>query len=375
MRYLTSTEDFIYAGRARPGFPLLVDGDMAPMQPAQDFLLWKLLGRGRHLSTLTWDSYGRRIWDYFRFLDANDLGWREVGSEPGVSPVCAYRDWSLGQLGLDRATVNARVRLIVEFYTWAAKRQLIDAEIAQWATQQPRQADGLLAHLQSRVAAKGSVLAVKEWTKQPEFLPIPQLKQCFDALETDAERILFALMTRVGLRACEARTFPVRYVSLAASPSGRMVAVRLQARHMHLKFDKERVVDVPSDLMADMGAYAAHHRRVLEAKGPGPQLALALNRDGVPFTRQALVESFQRLSKRVGFRVRPLMLRHSYAIHTLAALRRSPHFDGEPLLYVRDRLGHSSIQTTTIYLRQLDQIQGATALALDDALYCMFRAA
>lgn len=375
MRYLTSTDEFAYGGTSRPGFPLLVGNDMAPLQPAQDFLIWKLLGRGRRLSPLTWESYGRRLWDYFSFLAANGMRWNDVGQSPGESPVAAYRDWSLGELALDRATVNARVRLVTEFYRWAASNGPVALSEAQWLVHQPRHVDGVLAHLKSSVPGATSALAVKEWTKQPEFLTVEQIRRCFEALESDSERILFMLMCRVGLRACEARSFPARYVPLAGGAAGTMVAIRLQAKHMQLKFDKERVVDVPSDLMADMASYAAYRRRELEGRGGDKQQALVLNRDGVPYTRQALILAFQRLSKRVGFRVRPLMLRHSYAIHTLAALRRSTVFEGEPLLYVRDRLGHSSIQTTTIYLRQLDQLQGANALALDDALYRLYQAA
>ena len=332
MRYLTSTDEFAYGGASRPGFPLLVGSDMAPLQPAQDFLIWKLLGRGRRLSRLTWESYGRRLWDYFSFLAANEMRWNDVGQMPGESPVAAYRDWSLGELSLDRATVNARVRLVSEFYRWAASNGYVTLGDAQWHIQQPRHVDGVLAHLRSQVRGKTSALAVKEWAKQPEFLTIDQIRQCFKAMEADSERILFMLMCRVGLRACEARSFPARYVPLTGGSAGSMVAVRLQARHMQLKFDKERVVDVPSDLMADMASYAAYRRRELEGRSAETQQALVLNRDGVPFSRQALILAFQRLSKRVGFRVRPLMLRHSYAIHTLAALRRSKVFEGEPLL-------------------------------------------
>lgn len=66
------------------------------------------------------------------------------------------------------------------------------------------------------------------------------------------------------------------------------------------------------------------------------------------------------------------MLRHSYAIHMLLYLRKHPEIPVEPLLYVRDRLGHANAQTTLIYLTQIDRLLGAEALAMMtefDALY------
>ena len=72
------------------------------------------------------------------------------------------------------------------------------------------------------------------------------------------------------------------------------------------------------------------------------------------------------LGERSGFPIRPLMLRHTYAIYTLLMLRTNPNFKGEPLMYVRDRLGHSSVQTTLVYLKQIERLSGGEAR--DEAL-------
>ena len=50
------------------------------------------------------------------------------------------------------------------------------------------------------------------------------------------------------------------------------------------------------------------------------------------------------------------MLRHTYATHTLYEMRqRKTQID--PLLYIRDRLGHSSILTTEKYLHYLSEVE------------------
>ena len=60
-----ATADFLVAGRSFAGFPLLLDDDGWPMEPAQSFLWHTLITHGGVESTLTWEAYGRRLYDYF----------------------------------------------------------------------------------------------------------------------------------------------------------------------------------------------------------------------------------------------------------------------------------------------------------------------
>ena len=72
----------------------------------------------------------------------------------------------------------------------------------------------------------------------------------------------------------------------------------------------------------------------------------------------------QSLGQKVGFSIRPLMLRHSYAVHTLLLLRAHPEIKLEPSIYLRDRLGHRSVQMTMVYLQQIERLLGAEALKM-----------
>jgi integrase len=80
------------------------------------------------------------------------------------------------------------------------------------------------------------------------------------------------------------------------------------------------------------------------------------------------------IEKKVGFPVRAHMLRHTYGTYTLSALRKSSEFEGEPLLYVRDRMGHSDVQTTAIYLHLINQLDAQIVLAHEDELDRLFAA-
>lgn len=73
MRLVMATADFTVEGRSFAGFPLLLGNDGWPLEPAQSFLWNALVSHGSIESKLTWEAYGRRLYDYFAFLSANDL--------------------------------------------------------------------------------------------------------------------------------------------------------------------------------------------------------------------------------------------------------------------------------------------------------------
>lgn len=369
MRFVRATEDFVYGGRPRPGFPLLLGRSMERSQPFHDYLLHRLLDSGKALDIKTWEAYGRRLWDFARFLDANDLAWNQPFAAVGQSVVRVYRDWQVQDLKLDPATVNDRLELVAAMYRWAHGRGRIERLPFTLSDVTVHGVEHDLAHVTGgrKTVARPDVL-LDEWDKEPAFLTADQLKIARAEIRSPSQRLLFDLMARVGLRSVEARTFPVSYVfdpsTRKALRPGTFIEVRLDPRDMEIKFDKPRVVHVPYSLMEDMYAYSTYERNGLA--GNLERRELILTTHGQRYGKDSAVTAFSRLSDRVGFRVRPLMLRHSYAIHTLLLLRSRPEIKLEPLMYVRDRLGHSSVQTTMVYLQQIERLLGAEALAMMD---------
>lgn len=369
MRFVRATEDFVYGGRPRTGFPLLLSRSMESAQPFHDYLLHRLLDSGKALDIKTWEAYGRRLWDFACFLDANRLAWDQPFAAVGQSVVRVYRDWQVQDLKLDPATVNDRLVLVAAMYRWAHERGRIerlpftDSDVTVHGVEHD------LAHVTGgrRTVARPDVL-LDEWDKEPAFLTAEQLKVARAEIRSASQRLLFDLMARVGLRSVEARTFPLSYVfdpsTRKALKPGTFIEVRLDPRDMEIKFDKPRVVHVPYSLMQDMYAYSTYERNGLAGNVKRRELILTTRGQG--YGKDSAVTAFSRLSDRVGFRVRPLMLRHSYAIHTLLLLRSRPDIKLEPLMYVRDRLGHASVQTTMVYLQQIERLLGAEVLAMMD---------
>jgi integrase len=315
------------------------------------------------------------MWDFVRFLSENKLNWNQHFSSVGQGVVAIYRDWQVKDLRLNPSTVNQRLNLITSMYEWAKKNELIDRLPFEYAAVRRRDVQHDFFHKKNgiQLSDKPNVL-LAEWEKEPAFVTAEQLAAARRAIRSTSQRLLWDLMVRVGLRSVEARTFPFKYVF---DPSERvdlkkrgMIDLRIDPADMEIKYSKSRVVAVPFSLMQDMWAYSRFERRLREVGGARSALILSVN--GAPFSNSSAGTIFSHLSKRVGFKVTPLMLRHSYAIYTLLVLRSHPELQLEPLLYVRDRMGHSSVSTTMVYLRQIERLMGGEAeklMSQYDALY------
>lgn len=377
MRLLFSTSDLLIGGRSVEGFPLLINDACEPFMPAQDFLLHILLENGLSQKKLTWEATGRRLYDYFAFLNANGLEWDDVAGPVGSSPVARYRDWSAGELGLSSKTINSRLALISRFYEWAFRRKIISSLPFSYRQAQIRRDSGLLAHVNHSQATRDipSVM-LRSHKSLIKLLTAEQAKECSLVLTNQSHHILFSLMIRSGLRSCEARSFPAKYVFDPASrrdlQPGQMIRIDLDPKDMEIKYDKARSVDVPWRLMEQMNTYKNLEREVRLSRSSHTTSALVVSEFGTEMCRSNVVALFLALSRKLQFKVTAHMLRHTYATFTLMALRKSEIFRGEPLLYVRDRLGHSDVQTTMEYLHLINEMEAKLVLQHDQFINSLF---
>lgn len=379
MRFLLADEHLVVAGRSHPGFPLLLDDDCRAMEPAQTFLWWLLTKPGRTENKSTWEKYGRAMYDFFGFVYCNRIDWKAPPARGMPGAIGAYRDWSKGTVALDSRTINQRLRVVVRFYEWATKTGLVEKLPFDYVSVVPERHPRFLAHVDAtggRVETPDVLLREKKQTIT--FLTKEQVRVCVHQLPNVTHCLMFELMVRTGLRQVECRTFPEKYVF---DPSrrrdlvaGQKIRIALDPREMKLKYDKPRQIDVPYDLMEDLWCYAARHRQKRERNHSSGKRSpvLFLTEAGEPYGESALTQIFASLSKRVGFSVHPHALRHTYATYLLWSLRNSPRFKGEPLLYVRDRMGHSDVSTTTIYLHLINSLEGQLVLAHEDELDELF---
>lgn len=373
MRLVLATDKLVVQGRSFAGFPLLIAAGK-PVEPAQTFL-WDLLTKsGRRQSKLTWEKYGRALFDFFAFCEANGADWRAEPACGLPSAIDWYRDWAKGEIKNTARTINQRLGLLVRFYEWALKKRLISHLPFEYTEVWSGQPPGFLAHVSDNKVQSADVL-LRENKKPPAFLTKEQVQLCLAALSNETHHQMFALMVRTGLRQVECRTFPLKYVFDPARRKdlvrGQFIRLPLEPRDMKLKFDQPRDIDVPYSLMEELWWYSIRHRTKRARMATGSCRSLFLTENGRQYGNNSLTDIFERLQGRVGFPVRPHLLRHTYATYTLMSLRRSK-YEGDPLLYVRDRMGHANVTTTSVYLHLINQLASELILKHEAELEELF---
>ncbi|MBV4482116.1 MULTISPECIES: tyrosine-type recombinase/integrase [Pseudomonas] len=358
MKLIFSTESFEMMGRPYPKFPLILGSNMHVVSESFEFLIDECVKRGRVQSEGSWQVYGGAIYDFLAFCEANELDWMD--STDRDNPILAiYRDWSLTECGLAPQTVNARLRIVIKLYKFALRKKWICSLPYRIEEIRVRQPKGFLAHTDTTGGYKMTpdVLAKSQKTRIG-VLTHGQVSQLLSSVSNTEHLLITRLALATGLRKQELLTFPVKYVRNPAEFTGSKYHVRvdLDPGDMTLKGGKPRGIDVPTALMTELWRYVQLERGKRSSISGLHQSVLFLNSSGLPWSSNG--RGLNKVYKDLGlpFDVRPHILRHTYATHSLYLLRKlKTSFD--PLMYIRDRMGHASLSTTEKYLHYLDILE------------------
>jgi integrase/recombinase XerD len=168
----------------------------------------------------------------------------------------------------------------------------------------------------------------------PDVLSIDEVRRLIDAVRTPHNKAFFWTVYSLGLRLQEGLNLRVGDID-----SARMVV------HVHCgKGAKDRYVPLPPSTLKVLRQYWATHRHPdLLFPATGREHGEAASA-AEPMARSSVHGAMKRVVQEVGFHKRVTIhtLRHCYATHLLEA--------GVNLRLIQLYLGHSSLQTTTIYL-------------------------
>lgn len=378
MLLLSSTSDYVIAGRPKPGFPILLNSDMTSCWEVNEFLRYYLL-RAQIESEGSWEPISRSLYDYFGFLESHHLCWSDVDRGEAKNLLAAYRDYSFSTAKLARNTVILRVTYISEFYKYALRRGWIAALPYEFERRHHvKGPTGILKHLSAESSTAQSNSAMpRRHRALIKFLSLEQARLLLGAATNvhHASIVRTALLT--GMRREELATFPAEYVfdpgdAEASRNSVSVILDPADGTGMQTKGSKARVIYMDREVMRGLYRYKSLHRGERSSLTSDRHPNLFLNKDGQPFARDGKgIEAIVRnLGKTVGIRAYPHILRHTYATHTLHALQqRQPKGRRiEPLVFLQKQLGHSSITTTMEYLHLIDQVADGAALVYDEEL-------
>lgn len=391
MQQFTTTQDFTYRGQSLPGLSLLINNEGEPVLPANRFLLHLELEQGKVHSPKTILNYSNSMYDYFSFLEAQNLSWddpprwTDVGYE--VTNLSLYQNWCHKTYRKDNgkelqhSTINVRVGHIETFYRWARdKAKLIDWVPFVTVLKEVSQKGLPDAMVHTR---EGSHLVERSENRLPvmkEPLLVLTLAECWElklAPMSDTIQNVTSLLLCTGIRNEECRTFPKKYIFDPVNLSkNRRIRIFLNKNDMKTKGNKSRYIFVSWNLMNVLHQYTKFGEGVIRARkyekayGVEPQL-LFLNDSGRPFSERGLNNAFAKLCKGytkrgkitppvLPFQVHPHKLRHTFA--TMELYYESEKLDKNgrkkgithALNWIRKRLGHNHLQSVMRYIHCLE---------------------
>lgn len=374
MKLVSATKAFLIAGHSYPGFPILLWDTMESCVHANEFMRHYLL-RGSIGSSRSWASTGRALYDFFSVLQVHELDWRDVDRGEAKGLVAAYRDYCLNDAKLARSTTRQRLSYVCRFYAYALREGWVSRLPFAYEERTVRRELRYLAHLDAS-GGKKLVNDVMPRVSQvwPKFLNMDEIKALVDAAENPHHRMIIRFGLQTGLRREEIATFPLAYLFALDSASQHQRNVRIcldpyDGHGIRTKGNKRRDIYISRRFLNVL------HRYVVQVRGERASLRhaayepLFLNQSGEPFAGdgKSLERIVRIIGNRVGLRVHPHMLRHTYATHTLSTLQRNR--EGiDPLVFLQRQLGHRSIQTTMVYLHLINERVDNVVLAYDDEL-------
>jgi len=180
-----------------------------------------------------------------------------------------------------------------------------------------------------------SKLRVPKQVKLPTVLTIPEVDQLIDAIRKPALRCFFWTVYSLGLRLQESL-----HLQISDIDGGRMlVHVRRGKGH------KDRLVPLTAKTLDMLRAHWATHRHpqwLFPCEGRNHQQSSTAER---PMSESTVQDCIKKVVDELGWAKRGVSthtLRHCYATHLLEA--------GVNLRQIQKYMGHSTLQTTTIYL-------------------------
>lgn len=355
MKLFLTDRNFKVHGHPYAGVPFLVDEEMALVDAPNDYLFHVAIVKGRTASSKTWQTYGNHLYEYFGFLEANTLRWDSVNQ----THLAAWRD-SMSARGCARSTVNQRLSAVSNFYRWAQREGRIHGLPFQTQDVWVAKPAGFLAHVDVKDNRfQASELTLRTTKALPRFLNTEQARQFVNALSPRRNRLMAYLMWLCGLRREEVAGLNLKVLpNPSGSEPGKPLRMTLDAAITPTKGSKTRWVLLPYDLSVQLSDYLVFERPGLLKKY---QLAhkkeetdlLFLTEYGEPVSLEGMNNAFRKASTKSGVKCTPHMLRHTFGTYEFMRMSKQRAADGA-LLWVRDRMGHSSISTTEVYIHAAD---------------------
>lgn len=378
MQLIYTDKHFTIEGKSYISLPILIDENCEIVNSAFRFLIYLSVQDARVQSMRTINSYASTLLDYFSFLSANHICWDtpylKTAESFSLSVLSLYRNWSRqlmteqGNREISDSTINLRLSVLKRFYLYCYESQLINFK--PWETLykiQPEPIHSFLRHTRGQRILKSNDLALKVFKKSPKLLSLEQCKLLMNSINNRTLKLMTKLILSTGLRKDEIISFSKANIF---EPNLNKINLRIPVEliphkdEQRTKGSKPRTIFISVPLMKELYDYihfgeGAIRAGLYESTHGKISSILFLNKFGRAFSETSLNGNYYKLFKccppKITFRVTPHMLRHTYAtIELYAESQRTNTM--QALSWVKERLGHTSISTTSVYLHCIESL-------------------
>ncbi|TRM11041.1 tyrosine-type recombinase/integrase [Lentibacillus cibarius] len=330
---------------------VLVDEDLNIVEEVALFLYY-LEGKGRALNTI--ESYCRDLKEYFTWLSKKELKFYEVNKRSMISFIDFIKSEEVGKKEEKSGrTINKYLATVASFYNYyEGVGGYIDSNPI--TVKDMPQSNKYFVHKVNKGSLNVNFFRQKEKkSKNIKRLFRNQIELLYEGIETLTEdkelafrnKILFRLLYESGCRIGE--TLGLRLMDYSEPDPTDQIGTIYVRRHLpyyhkdHSLKTNERDIPVSMDLIFAIDDYVCSVR---------PQsdtidtifVNHSTSSEGKFMIRSTVESIFKELSEQVGIKCTPHMLRHTHGTE----LKESGYSE----MYLMDRLGHSSIESTKKYM-------------------------
>jgi integrase len=320
---------------------LVLGNDLLPIKPIQEYIRF-LDNLARSPNTLR--SYANHLKLYWEYLCLINKDWKDVK----LTDFADFLSWlrlthsdnvislTTQESKRTESTISTILTVVSSFYNFHHQLGNTDILLTKPSTARHRRYKPLLHHITKSKPIQTKLIKLKTQKTLPKILNQEQVLCAINACNSLRDKFLISLLYESGLRIGQA--LGLHHSDIRSWDNEITIQPRLNNENgARSKSISPYVIHITSQLMALYSRYLLEEVDENNSDFVFIQTS-KYHATGKPLNYRAIRDLFSRLSHKVGFYIRPHMLRHTHATELLR--------NGWDCSYVQKRLGHSSIQTT-----------------------------
>lgn len=259
-------------------------------------------------------------------------------------------------------TINLIMNTVLGFYDYMAKNGDLKSLDVYKELKQNSQFKSFLYEMTSKKKTTNkSLLKLKEKKNKIKYITREQYNELFKSLNTNRDKIMAGLMFECGLRISEVLGLHITDLELWDNKVN-IIARDNNENGARVKNCSEGTVLMPDYLVEVIQEYLIND--LVDYDTDYMFINFYGENKGKPMMATTVEKLYERITKKLGYKIHPHMLRHGYATEKIQA--------GWSLLDIKEELRHRQIQTTSKYVSLTDEYKMEKARTFFDEIGLAF---